>query len=416
MAPEDYAKYLRDHKFDPENRPKDRGDAIHSAILDKRAHIAIELLKLYPEDCLEARSRKGSKNWRTPLHNACENNSTLVVKNLLDKGADVNARSFHRLTPLIFATEAKNLEVVKLLVEKGADVNLQTDLKTNQRSAIHVAANIESPDIIMTLLVNGGNPNLVTKTGNAPLHFAVRSGCVSAAALLLFHGASPTVTNEKGESPFSLIGNLQQDDRERFAHVFECAKKEGEFGDLFDRYIKPGAPIDLAAAIHWAIKNHLDRAVAYLSHVDSHAVEASSPRGWHPLHIAARVEHEKCLAVLLEHEAEVDCKTKSGWTPLMIAAEKGNKKILRILLQHDASRSATNENGDSAWKIARQNGHRFPMLLAVRHISPPNIDRDDKEPDEKDRLAPPDEGLRYRTPSPGPSDAREDQGRRPQLN
>ncbi|KAH7173727.1 ankyrin repeat-containing domain protein [Fusarium flagelliforme] len=410
MKPEDYKQFLRSHKFDPENRLKDRGHAIHAAIIEKRVYIAIELLNLYPKDCLEVRSRTGSKNWRTPLHNASENERTVVVKSLLDKGADVNARSFRKLTPLIFATEARNLEIVKLLVEKGADVNLQTDQKTSERSALHVAANIESPDFILTLLVNGADPKLVNTTGNTPLHLAVRSGCASAAALLLFHGASPTVKNENGKSPFDLVENLNQGDREQFTHIFECAKKEGEFGDFLDRHIRPGIPVDLVAAIHWATSQDLERAVAYLLHIDPHAAEATLPRGWYPLHVAARAGHEKCVSVLLEHGAEVDSKTKTGYTPLMLAAEKGHEKTFHVLLEHGASRSATNESGENAWRIARQRGHSFPMLLSVRHVNPSEVNRDGQELQDNNSLAPPKERPQRRTPSPGPRDVAEDPG------
>ncbi|KAM0244372.1 hypothetical protein ACHAP5_006279 [Fusarium lateritium] len=409
MTPEDYAQYMRTHKYDPEKRPEDRGDAIHSAILDKRVYIAIELLTLYPKDCLEARSRKGPKKWRTPLHNACELGRTTIVKSLLDSGADVNARSVHKLTPLIFAAEAENVEIVRLLISKGAEVNAQSDEKTNTRSALHVAAQIESPNIILALLLNGAEPKLVTMAGNTPLHLAIQSGCTSAAALLLFHGASPTITNEKGVTPRNLVESLLQGDHKRFNHIFECASEKGDFGNFFGRHVRPDAPIDMVAAIHWAIHHNLDRAIAYLLHIDSHAVEARSPQGWHPLHRAARAGYDNCVRILLEHGAEVDCTTKSGSTPVMMAAEKGDKKVLHILLDHGASRAVKNDNGDTAWKVARHNGHRLPMLLAIKHIAPLEIGND-KETGEKDTLEPPKGGPYCRTPSPGPKDDREKVG------
>jgi ankyrin repeat protein len=411
MTLEDYAQYMHTHKFDPEKRPEDRGDAIHSAVLNNRADIAAELLTLYPKDCLEARSRKSPKKWRTPLHNACELGRTAIVKTLLDKGADVNARSFHQLTPLIFAAEAENIEVVRLLISKGAEVNAQSDEKTKTRSALHVAAQIEAPSIILALLLSGAEPKLVTTAGNTPLHLAIQSGCASAAALLLFHGASPTITNEKGASPRSLVERLRQGDHKRFNHIFECASEKGDFGNFFNRHTKPDAPIDMIAAIHWAIAHNLDRAIAYLLHIDSHAVEARSPQGWHPLHRAARAGYDNCVIVLLEHGAGVDCTTKSGWTPLMMAAEKGDNKVLQILLDHGASRAAKNDNGDTAWKIARHNGHRLPMLLAIKHVAPSEVDGNDAETGEKETLKPPKDRSYCRTPSPGPRDGREKVGK-----
>lgn len=47
------------------------------------------------------------------------------VKALLEKGADVNAKSRYGATPLFFACDRSNVEMVKLLLEKGADVNIK---------------------------------------------------------------------------------------------------------------------------------------------------------------------------------------------------------------------------------------------------------------------------------------------------
>src|SRR6516164_10346526 len=46
-----------------------------------------------------------------------------AVKMLLEKGADVNAKTSYGVTALSFAADRGSLEVVKILLEHGADVN-----------------------------------------------------------------------------------------------------------------------------------------------------------------------------------------------------------------------------------------------------------------------------------------------------
>ncbi|KIJ16635.1 hypothetical protein PAXINDRAFT_49612, partial [Paxillus involutus ATCC 200175] len=56
---------------------------------------------------------------------------TSIVKLLLRKGADVDARDDHSNTSLHLASKAGHLEVVQLLLEKGVDPHVQnTDLHT----------------------------------------------------------------------------------------------------------------------------------------------------------------------------------------------------------------------------------------------------------------------------------------------
>jgi hypothetical protein len=56
---------------------------------------------------------------------AARKGDAAVVKSLLDKGADVNAKSPYGSTPLFFACDRGHVEVAKLLIERGADVNVK---------------------------------------------------------------------------------------------------------------------------------------------------------------------------------------------------------------------------------------------------------------------------------------------------
>ena len=64
----------------------------------------------------------------TPLTTAAYKGQADVVKNLLDKGADVNERGgcgfgWPSVTPLICAAYGGHMEAVKELIDRGADVN-----------------------------------------------------------------------------------------------------------------------------------------------------------------------------------------------------------------------------------------------------------------------------------------------------
>src|SRR6185295_9897242 len=54
---------------------------------------------------------------------AARKGDTAAVKALLDKGVNVNAKTRYGATALSYACDRANVELVKLLVERGADVN-----------------------------------------------------------------------------------------------------------------------------------------------------------------------------------------------------------------------------------------------------------------------------------------------------
>lgn len=88
--------------------------ALHLAVTHGRDDI-VELLLAYGADVMA----KSDGSW-TPLHNACEQGSVKILKQLMDAGADINARLLNNMTtPLHVAAQAGHLDIVKcLLAEK----------------------------------------------------------------------------------------------------------------------------------------------------------------------------------------------------------------------------------------------------------------------------------------------------------
>jgi len=101
------------------------------------------------------------------LMNASDQGQTAVIKDLLDKGADLNERGVcggwdrggeSGATPLYCAAHGGHLEAVKLLVSKGADVNAKGNgFMTNRRIPLEAAAYASHAGIVKFLIENGAD-------------------------------------------------------------------------------------------------------------------------------------------------------------------------------------------------------------------------------------------------------------------
>jgi ankyrin repeat protein len=76
-----------------------------------------------------------------------------VVKQLLDKGADVNAKNRYNSTPLFFACDRGHFEVAKLLIERGADMNVKDNFYN--ATALTWAMNKKHNDIVELMITKG---------------------------------------------------------------------------------------------------------------------------------------------------------------------------------------------------------------------------------------------------------------------
>jgi ankyrin repeat protein len=129
----------------------------------------------------------GANQWvspigQTPFMRAALAGDIAVMRALLEKGADPNAKSVAGITGLIASagagwvqnqtyTESKesSLEAVKLCVEKGADINAAM---TNGVTAMHAAALRGLDDVIAFLAQKGAKLDAKDSQGGTPLTYA----------------------------------------------------------------------------------------------------------------------------------------------------------------------------------------------------------------------------------------------------
>jgi uncharacterized protein len=156
-----------------------------------------------------------------------------LVKELLRRGADVNARQrkepkdgyrnqLNRIgaTPFLLAAKSADVPLMRLLLDNGADPKLTT---VDGSTALMVAAGVgiwapgENPGteeealaaVKLAFEVGGGDVNAVNKEGDSALHGAIyRGGSIPVAKFLIDKGARLDVRNSQGWTPLTVADGV----------------------------------------------------------------------------------------------------------------------------------------------------------------------------------------------------------------
>ena len=117
---------------------------------------------------------------QTCWHKNISVGDTALIKSLLDEGADINAKD-NGLTLLMKAATEGYLKTAKLLIDKKADI----DAKTNEGSTALMAASMAGYTKIVELLVNAGaNTKVKNNMGYTAEMYAKEKGYTNIIQLL----------------------------------------------------------------------------------------------------------------------------------------------------------------------------------------------------------------------------------------
>ena len=190
----DLAAALLDAGASAEARLKDDGKPLGGTLSQSLQEFGLaEVLGVDLADLL----RDGS----TPLHYAAWGNASDAAALLVERGADVNAKSGNDTTPLHYAASGNALDAVALLLDRGADINAKN---AQGGTLLHFAAYGNASDAAALLVGRGADVNAKDSGRNAPLHYAAWGNASDVAALLVERGADISARNAQGRTPLAL--------------------------------------------------------------------------------------------------------------------------------------------------------------------------------------------------------------------
>jgi len=309
---------------------------------------------------------------KTALQLAAQYGHSKVATILLAHKANIEARCEHigtqwenklwlGRTPLIWAAAGQKTSgsrqeaMVKLLLDRGADMTARshTHRTALQEAVMSILHNNDPRNIVRMLLDRGALVNAFDIEGWTALSEAACRTSEAArrgldalelhrelALELLRHGA-----NVEGRPPIS-------DPAYRSNPISEGP---------------PNKPLLLTGRDHLS-KIPTDRIVELLLDYSAN-FNARLAMGEALIHVAARQGKPIVVLKLLGAGCEVDIKdTRNGDTPLHKAASKGQNDVIQALLKRGASVRAENDLGQDARQQALSHGHMNAAEVLAKHM------------------------------------------------
>ncbi|MCP4624633.1 MAG: hypothetical protein GY850_14050 [bacterium] len=159
----------------------------------------IVLIKSLVDDGADVNER--DKLGETPLHVAAMSGYREIASLLLENGADLNAGDVRGLTPVHMAAWRGNRDMVDLLLNHGADINARDK---DGLTPMHTAALDGRKETVALLIDKGADVNAKSKKSLTPLHAAALSGDRETVSLLIDKGADVNARSEDGLTPLDI--------------------------------------------------------------------------------------------------------------------------------------------------------------------------------------------------------------------
>lgn len=259
------------------------------------------------------------ENGTTVLMIASGRGTNNFVKELIARGADVQAQDLDNWSPLQFAAKAGHVDIVEILLDNGAEIE-HRDM--GGWTALMWGSYKGQTGVVSMLLQRGADVQAHGNYHLNPLLWSSGRGHTEIVKLLVnTGGAKPNVGDKYGTTPL----------------VWACRKGNA---DIVDILLKAGANVDTAGMYSWT-----------------------------PLLVAVSGGHQECVSLLLERKPNVNALDKDGMTALSIACREGLTEIASSLIAAGAYVNVQDRAGDTPLINAVKGGYRSVVeILLKRHV------------------------------------------------
>lgn len=256
----------------------------------------------------------------SPLHEAAQRGYVEITEQLLESGAEIEARDGSRRTPLMEAVRREHRDVAALLIARGAKLDAR---ESGEKTALHIAVANRDPAMTRFLLVSGASSNVRDTQLETPLYLAVRARQSELVLILLSHQGNPNLPDRNGRTP---LLQATQDRQVELVRILIAA----------------GAEV-----------NRRD-----------HNSES-------PLSRAVNDRHRELVSMLLGAGADSNDVDQNGNPVLVRAVEQSDEEVVHLLLDADANPDARDRGGRRAIHIARANQDTRTAELLLSHDADP---------------------------------------------
>ncbi len=390
FGPSDRAvlRTLLDLPPSPGNDAADRGRLLHRALAARKEDDRYALVMNSSAVDLEALNEHGD----TVLLAAMRNRRTAETRDLVARGARVDARGANGQTAVMLATRANDVSLAVELLDRGADPRGEDELG---HTTLHFACDQPAPDaeFVERLLAAGLDPGATCRHGKTPLLYAVaRSarvaerlaealpderrddeassraffesvsrGLAPVARVLGARGVRPEGEGHGGQSAFHFAVHAAWLDVVRTMHANGADASRPD-----QRGVTP---------LHLALRSGNVEIARFLIGIVA-GIQASDQSGRTPLHDAMKNPQQWKLAPdLLDRGADPNARDKDGLTPFSVLLEyeryagiaKDLSTTLRLLLDRGADTTVRNRRGETALLAAARRDDEATFDLFLDH-------------------------------------------------